>query len=324
MTHPVRATVGKRMIHPFHRPLGSGENMQILITGGTGYLGSVLVEHLVAAGHDVVALTRSPESAARTTEAGASPLLGNLTDTALLEKAAAEADAVVHTAVDYFGGEDAIRAEAAAVEALTRGAGKAGTGKPFLYTSTNLVYGLDPTHSRDEDAELPEPGLQPFKLVGERLVREAEGLNSIIIRAGLVYGRGGSLLLTSLIGAATSSGAATYIDAGDNEWTPVHVDDLARLYLTALERPVAGTYNAAGPRQFTFRELAEAIADLTGTTATSITAEQAESAMGPMAALLRSSARITSHKARDTFGWSTSGPALPDDVRSGSYQVVNS
>ena len=236
--------------------------MQILITGGTGYLGSVLVEHFVAAGHEVVALTRFPESAAKTTEAGAFPLLGNLTDTALLEKAAAETDAVVHTAVDYFGGEDAIRAEAAAVEALTRGAGAAGTGKPFLYTSTNLVYGLDPTHSRDEDAELPEPGLQPFKLVGERLVREAAGLNSIIIRAGLVYGRGGSLLLTSLIGAATQSGAATYIDAGDNEWTPVHVDDLARLYLTALERPVAGTYNAAGPQQFTFRELAEAIAGL--------------------------------------------------------------
>ncbi|MGC4846335.1 hypothetical protein ACLQ3F_03805 [Micromonospora sp. DT15] len=42
-----------------------------------------------------------------------------------------------------------------------------------------------------------------------------------------------------------------------------------------------------------------------------------------MAALLGSSAGITSHKARDTFGWSTSGPALPDDVRSGSYRVVN-
>ncbi|GAA1869832.1 NAD-dependent epimerase/dehydratase family protein [Pseudonocardia ailaonensis] len=296
--------------------------MQILITGGTGYLGSVLVEHFVAAGHEVVALTRSPESAAKATQAGARPLPGSLTDTALLEKAAADADAVVHTAVDYDGGEDAFAAEVAAVEALTRGAGKAGTGKPFLYTSTNLVYGLDPAHPRDEDAELPEPGPQPFKLVGERLVREAAGLGGVVIRAGLIYGRGGSLLLTSLIDAATRSGTAVYIDAGDNEWTPVHVDDLARLYLAALEHPVAGIYNAAGPQQFSFRELAEAIADLTGTTATSITAGQAESAMGPRAALLGSSARIRSRKARDTFGWSTSGPALPDDVRSGSYQVV--
>ncbi|MDG4782444.1 NAD-dependent epimerase/dehydratase family protein [Micromonospora sp. WMMD961] len=300
--------------------------MQILITGGTGYLGSVLVEHFVAAGHEVVALTRSPQSAAVATQAGARPLLGSLTDTALLETAAAQADAVVHAAaVDYAGGEDAVRAEAAAVEALIRGAGKAGTGKPFIYTSTNLVYGLDPAQSQNEDAELPEPGLVPAKLVGERLVREAEaaGLNGMIIRVSLVYGRGGTMLLNSLIGAATGSGAAIYIGAGDNEWTPVHVDDLARLYLRALERPTAGTYNAAGTQRFTFRELAEAIADLTGTTATSITAEQAESAMGPMAALIQSSARITSHKARDTFGWSTSGPALPDDVRSGSYRAVN-
>ena len=153
-------------------------------------------------------------------------------------------------------------------------------------------------------------------------MREAAGLNGMIIRAGLIYGRGGTMLLTSLIGAATRSGTAIHIGAGDNEWTPVHVDDLARLYLKALERPAAGTYNAAGPRQFTFRELAEAIADLTGTTATSITAEQAESEMGPMAALLQSSARITSQKAQNTFGWNTGGAALPNDVRSGSYRAI--
>ena len=88
--------------------------MQIFITGGTGYLGSVLVEHFVAAGHEVVTLARSSESAAKATQAGARPLLGSLAETALLERAAMEADAVVYpAAVDYAGGEEAAMAEVA-------------------------------------------------------------------------------------------------------------------------------------------------------------------------------------------------------------------
>src|SRR5690606_16580291 len=46
--------------------------MKIFLTGGTGYVGSVLLEHLIDAGHDVEALTRSTAGAARLTEAGAS------------------------------------------------------------------------------------------------------------------------------------------------------------------------------------------------------------------------------------------------------------
>jgi len=44
--------------------------------------------------------------------------------------------------------------------------------------------------------------------------------------------------------------------------------------------------------------------------------------MGPMAALLQSSARIISQKEHNTFGWSTGGAALPNDVRSGSYRAI--
>jgi nucleoside-diphosphate-sugar epimerase len=71
----------------------------------------------------------------------------------------------------------------------------------------------------------------------------------------------------------------------------------------------------------TFRELAEAIGSLVGATPTSITVEQAQAAMGPMAAVLASSASTSSAKARATFGWTPDRPSILDDVRAGSYRA---
>jgi nucleoside-diphosphate-sugar epimerase len=293
--------------------------MKVFITGGTGYLGSVLVEHIVAAGHDVTGLARSDRAARSLEKAGARPLPGSLADVAALKSAAAQADATVHAAVDYSMTDEANAVELGAVAALAEGAGAAHADKPLIYTSTGLVYGFDPAQNRSEDAELPNVSALPVKVAGERLVTRAPGVAGIIFRAGLIYGRGGSGLLTGLIQAASATGTATYIGDGANAWTPVHVDDLARLYVAALERPIAGIYNATGEVPFTFRELAEAIASLTGTHAASIPVSVAESSMGPMARILTTSATTTSAKARTAFGWHTSEPPFLEDVRAGSY-----
>lgn len=293
--------------------------MNVFITGGTGYLGSVIVERFVAAGHTVTALARSERSAVALTAAGAEPVRGSLDDTAVLATAAEAADAVVHAAVDYSGTEAAVATELAAVAALLDGAGRAGRNAPFLYTSTGLVYGFDPAQDRSEDAELPEASAQPVKVAAERLVLDAPGVTPIVIRAGLVYGRGGSGLVTGLLDAARAQGVATYIGDGANNWTPVHVDDLADLFLAAVERPAAGVYNAVGDVPFTFGALAEAIAANTGATPTSITAEAAVAAMGPAAQVLATSAETAATKAKRVFGWAPSRVSLLDDVRSGSY-----
>ncbi|MFG1925219.1 NmrA family NAD(P)-binding protein [Cryptosporangium sp. NPDC048952] len=75
--------------------------MKIFVTGGTGYLGSVLVEHFVEAGHEVSALARSETSVRSLAVAGATPIPGALSDVDVLESAAAQADVTVHAAVDY-------------------------------------------------------------------------------------------------------------------------------------------------------------------------------------------------------------------------------
>src|SRR4051812_43504128 len=104
-----------------------GAAMQVFVTGGTGYVGGVLVERLVAAGHEVVGLARSEHAEAALAAAGAKPLRGSLNDIGVLRDAAASADAVVHASVDYTMTADAQATELAAVAALVEGAGGAGS-----------------------------------------------------------------------------------------------------------------------------------------------------------------------------------------------------
>ena len=296
--------------------------MKVFITGGTGYVGSVLIERLVAAGHEVSALARSDASAAKLEQAGAGPVRGSLADTAVLEASAAAADAVVHAAVDYAMTEESSAVELAAVTAFVAGAGAADAAKPVVYTSTGLVYGFDAARDMSEDAQLPEASAQPVKAAAERIVLGAAGITPVVIRAGLVYGRGGSGLITGLIDAARANGVATYIGDGENAWRPVHVDDLAELYARVLARPAAGVFNAVGDAPFTFRALAEAIAAGADVPAAGIPFEQALAAFGPFAHVLSSTSTMTAEKAERTFGWRPSGASLIDEVRSGSYRAA--
>ncbi|GAA5168452.1 MULTISPECIES: NAD-dependent epimerase/dehydratase family protein [Amycolatopsis] len=293
--------------------------MKVFITGGTGYLGTVLVEHLVKAGHDVAGLARSDAGATRLHEAGATPVAGSLSDTAVLEGAAAAADAVVHAAVDYAMTDESAAVELAAVKALVAGAASGTVPKPFIFTSTALVYGFEDDRDTSEDAVLPEVSAQPVKVAAERIVRGEAGISGIVFRAGLVFGRGGSPVVTGLIQSAQHTGTSIYVGHGENAWTPVHVDDLADLYVAAIERPVSGVYNVAGTVPFTFRALAGAIGDLTGKPVASVPLEVAEQNFGPAARILTTTSRLDAAKARDTFGWSPAPRSLIDDVRSGSY-----
>ncbi|NEA23023.1 NAD(P)H-binding protein [Actinomadura bangladeshensis] len=78
------------------------QQMHTFMTGASGYLGGVVAEHLIKAGHEVSALVRSDGSEARVITLGAKPVRGDLTSTDTLRKAAAASDTVVHTAVDYM------------------------------------------------------------------------------------------------------------------------------------------------------------------------------------------------------------------------------
>ncbi|MFF3401626.1 NAD-dependent epimerase/dehydratase family protein [Streptomyces sp. NPDC002659] len=294
--------------------------MRIFLTGASGYLGGVLTEHLIAAGHQVSALARSDAARDRVTELGAKAVPGSLADTETLRLAAAGADAVVHAAVDFT--HPAMHeVEQPALAAMLAGLKP---GNRFVYASTGLVYPDEPGLTAHEDTPVePEHSPQPYKVLGERQVLAAEGPAVTVIRAGLIYGRGGTALLQGLIAGARERGVTAYIGDGGNEWSSVHVDDLARLYVAALtgdeERLVV---NAASPSRSSMREIADAVADITMARTVSITLEQAQQMMGPLAGVLARSSTMDPSRAEQVLGWKPVEPGLLDELRSGSYAAA--
>ncbi|MFG2071288.1 NAD-dependent epimerase/dehydratase family protein [Nonomuraea maritima] len=290
--------------------------MRIFITGASGYVGGVVTEHLVRAGHEVVALARSDRARERVEALGAKAAPGGLRDLDVLRAAAAGADAVVHTAVDYFDAamgdieRDALRSM---LDGLHEGAA-------FVYTSTGLVYPDTQGVTVDEEHPVDPGSSQPFKIHGERQVLDAGHVAGTVIRAGLVHGRGGSGLLQGMLASARQQGMVAYIGEGTNEWSSVHVDDLAALYVAVLGQGSPGTVvNAAATEPTPMRRIVEAVAATAGARAVSVTPEQAAELMGPAAAVLTRSAPLDSGKARRLFRWNPTSPSLLDDLTSGSY-----
>ncbi|SNY56247.1 NAD-dependent epimerase/dehydratase family protein [Paractinoplanes atraurantiacus] len=277
--------------------------MDVFLTGGSGYLGGVVLERLIEAGHRVEALARSERAAERVAELGAEPVRGDLSETGVLGKAADRAAAVIHTAVDY------VDPNMADIEAVALNAMLA--GRPFIYTSTGLVYG-EGQRSEDDPVGV-STAAQPHKVLGERTVLAAGGT---VLRVPLIHGRGGSALIQGLMGFGRTRETVPFIGDGKQMWSAVHVDDLADLFVLALEKPQPGRiFNAASGDTFEMGQLVRLIAERTGAAAVSLSPEQARGQLG----VLARSGGMDATRARETFGWAPSRSSLLDDVRGESY-----
>ena len=280
--------------------------MKIVLTGGTGYIGSAVLKTLVAAGHQVTAVVRSQRSSLAVSDHGATGVIGDLFDADWLASELRGHDGLVHTAA---GGDDRDQAlnEAvitAALEAFS------GTTKPFLHTGGIWTYGADSAISETHEARPPE--LTAWRVPLEQKVL-ASGLKASVIQPGIVYGHGAGIpsMLTS---AAAENDSLTLIGSGDQHWTTVHVDDLADLYLLALENAPGGrAYVAAGGQNPTVRELAEAITP-------SVTPESDADTLARLGAFgeaLLLDQQASGDRARSDLHWAPSRPSLVDLLAKG-------
>jgi uncharacterized protein YbjT (DUF2867 family) len=209
----------------------------VLVTGGSGFLGTRFVRAAVAQGHDVRCVVRSEVAAATVRGCGGTPLPGDLDDAASLDAAfaSAQADALVNIASLGFGHADTIVAAAQG----------AGIGRAVFVSTTAVATTLAaPTRL--------------VRLAAERTVRES-GLDWTIVRPTMIYGGADDRNIARLLQALRRLPVLPVPGGGRRLQQPVHVEDLADALLSAMTSPAAigQTYDVAGPRALSFRQLLE-------------------------------------------------------------------
>lgn len=249
--------------------------MKIFLTGATGYIGSVVAEKLFKKGHQVTALARSENSAKKLEASGIEVVFGDLDDVSVLTEAAQKVDGVIHAGFkqNENGFLASMTNEQKTVSALLEGIKN--SDKAFIYTSgtgllgdTQTIIVDENTPSKidlnDNDIDTKDEMTQAiFQCMStESDVLNTAGVRGIVLRPPNVYGRSnGQALLTHLIGASKKTGAVPYANfSGNHLWTFVHVDDLADLYVLAIENSKGGElYYAGGETNIKTKDIAEAL-----------------------------------------------------------------
>jgi nucleoside-diphosphate-sugar epimerase len=269
--------------------------VKVLVTGGTGFVGSHLVAELLERGHSVRCLVRDAEKAQRLLGAsGAELVRGDLRDAAALRTACADVDAVAHLAglIAARTRDEFFQVNAEGTRALGEAAVGAGRVRRFV-----LVSSLTAAGPAARGAQLTADGAGPVsnyghsKRAGEDALRRL-GLEWTILRPPAVYGPR-DLEFLRLFRMARFGFAPVFGD-GAQELSLVYVADLAEAIATCLEvgAPGAVLY-PAHEEVVTARELALAICAAAAPERAPHLVRVPTSALGPILAITGFAARLS-------------------------------
>jgi uncharacterized protein YbjT (DUF2867 family) len=208
--------------------------VNVHIVGGSGFVGRRLVRRLVGEGHHVSGLVRSDEAARRLSEAGGTPIDGNLMDAPSVDAALAASGAqALITSVSLalgFGPDIVASAE------------RHGVARGVFVSTTSVHTALDAV-------------TKPIRIAAEDHIRSST-LAWTIIRPTMIYGAGDDRNMSRLLALLRRTPVLPLPGGGRGLIQPVHVDDVVGAIVAALRPQAAGRiYEVAGPDAMTLRDL---------------------------------------------------------------------
>ncbi|WP_395396903.1 SDR family oxidoreductase [Novosphingobium sp. BL-8A] len=297
--------------------------MRVFLTGATGFIGSRILPELLAAGHEVVGLTRSDTGAAALLAAGAEVHRGSLEDPERLAAGAANADAVIHTAFDHDFSNFLANCEKDRRVIAALGAVLKGSNRPLVITSgTGMGTPPEGGLAREDVLNLEHPNP---RTISERAGQDLldTGVNVSVLRLPQVHDTVRQGLISPYIGIARQKGVVAYVGEGANRWPAAHVLDTAKLYVSAMERGDPGArYHAVAEEGISARAIAETVAAGLSLPLISLKREEAAAHFGWFAMFASLDMPASSVRTRELLGWQPIGPDLLNDLRAMDYSLA--
>ncbi|WP_405675487.1 NAD(P)-dependent oxidoreductase [Streptomyces sp. NBC_01511] len=306
--------------------------MKVLLAGASGTLGRFLVPQLIAAGHDVIGVTRGARAADRLTRAGATAVVADVLDRGALLTAVdgLTADAVVHelTALTkaparYGDMEPTNRLRVEGTRNLLDAARRLGATR-FLTHSMFLGYGFRDLGREPLTEDAPfavptgartDPVLAALKSTEDQVRGAAPGIEGIVLRYGLFYGGD-----TDVFAALLRKRRLPVPSGRSGTLALIHHRDAASATVAALERGVAGrAYNVVDDTPATWRELMDEIARTSRTPKPLVLPAGLIRLAAPYIGevMTRVDVRISNERARTELGWTPRHPGYRDGLAGG-------